>query len=236
MNVALIGYGKMGREIERILLSRGDTVGLIIDKDNSCDINPEKMKGIDVAIEFSTPDSAYSNVVQTLSCGVPVVCGTTAWIDKLNDVQELCKEVDGAFFYASNYSIGVNIMFRLNKMLSQLMEPFSQYDVTVEEIHHTNKIDAPSGTAVTLADDIVDNLSRKDKWVLGASIKPEELNVGALRRAAVPGTHTVVWDSVVDEIELTHRAKGRTGFAEGAIAAARFLMGKKGYFTMNDLF
>lgn len=236
MNVAIIGYGKMGHEIERLLLAAGDSVALVIDKDNAEDINPDKMKGIDVAIEFSAPDAAYDNVVRVIKCGVPVVCGTTAWLDKLPEVQALAKELGGAFFYASNYSIGVNVMFRANRYIAEMMNSFTNYDVTVDEIHHTAKLDAPSGTAVTIADDIVSSLSRKEKWVLGCSTQPEELNVAALRRSIVPGTHTVVWDSEVDELSLTHRAKGRTGFAAGAITAARFLVGKKGYFTMDDLF
>lgn len=235
MKVALLGYGKMGREIEKILISRGHTVDLIIDRDNGGDLSPEKMAGIDVAIEFSTPDSAYDNVVRTLRCGVPVVCGTTAWLDRLSEVKALCEQLGGAFFYASNYSVGVNLMFRVNAMLAKLMEPFAQYDVTVDEIHHTAKLDAPSGTAVTLAEGILEGVSRKKRWELGASTEAEVLNVGAVRRSIVPGTHNVVWDSSVDEITLSHRAKSRAGFAEGAVFAAEFLVGKKGCFSMDDL-
>lgn len=235
MRVALIGYGKMGHEIEKILISRGHSVALIIDKENSEDLSPQKMSSIDVAIEFSAPSVAYENVVKTLRCGVPIVCGTTAWVDKLENVKELCNKLGGAFFYASNYSVGVNLMFKVNSLLAKLMEPFEQYDVTVDEIHHTAKVDAPSGTAVTLAEGILDGVSRKERWVLGASIVPEELNVGAVRRSVVPGTHNVVWDSAVDEITLSHRAKSRAGFAEGAVLAAEFLVGKKGCFGMDDL-
>ncbi len=236
MNVALIGYGKMGREIERILNASGDSVGLIVDRENSCDITSENLKGIDVAIEFSTPDTAYNNVVAIIKCGIPVVCGTTAWLDRLEEVKVLCESERGAFFYASNYSIGVNLMFRINKMLAKMMNSFEQYDVTLEEIHHTAKLDAPSGTAVTLADDIIDNIERKDRWVLGSSIEPTDMNVVALRRASVTGTHKVVWDSAIDEIEITHRANSRAGFAQGAVVAARFLIGKRGCFSMEDLF
>lgn len=235
MKVALIGYGKMGHEIERILVSRGHTVVLIIDRDNSEDLNPKNMVGVDVAIEFSAPSVAFDNIVKTMRCGVPVVCGTTAWLERLNEVKSLCEELKGAFFYASNYSIGVNLMFKVNSILARLMEPFPQYDVTIDEIHHTGKVDAPSGTAVTLAEGVLDGITRKKSWVLGASIEPTELNVGALRRSVVAGTHTVVWDSAVDEITITHRAKSRVGFAEGAVVAAEFLVGKQGCFGMDDL-
>ncbi|MEG0500264.1 MAG: 4-hydroxy-tetrahydrodipicolinate reductase [Rikenellaceae bacterium] len=235
MRVALIGYGKMGHEIEKTLFFRGHTVALIIDKENVADLCPQKMKDIDVAIEFSAPSVAYDNVVNALRCGVPVVCGTTAWVERLEEVKKLCVELDGAFFYASNYSVGVNLMFRINTMLARLMEPFPQYDVTIDEVHHTAKVDAPSGTAVTLAEEILEGISRKKSWVLGASINSEELNVGAVRRSTVPGTHNVVWDSPVDEITITHRAKSRAGFAEGAVLAAEFLIGKKGFFSMDDL-
>lgn len=236
MNIALIGYGKMGKEIEKIILSQGDSVGLIIDKDNPEDLNAEKLKGIDVAIEFSTPATAFDNVITTLKCGVPVVCGTTAWLDRLSEVKALCEEREGAFFYASNYSIGVNLMFRVNKMLASLMNNFPQYDVTVDEIHHTAKLDAPSGTAVTLAEGILDNLDRKEEWVLGCSTKSTDLNMGAVRRSIVPGTHTVTWESEIDQLAFTHTAKGRAGFALGAVVAAKFLVGKKGCFSMEDLF
>lgn len=235
MNVALIGYGKMGHEIEKILILRHHTVVLIIDKDNADELTPEKMRGVDVAIEFSAPSVAYDNIVKTLRCGVPVVCGTTAWADRMESVCGLCEELNGAFFYASNYSVGVNLMFKINSILARLMEPFPQYDVTVDEIHHTQKVDAPSGTALTLAQGILDGVTRKERWVLGDSIVPTELNVGALRRGIVPGTHNVVWDSAVDEITISHRAKSRAGFAEGAVLAAEFIVGKKGCFGMDDL-
>lgn len=235
MKVVLIGYGKMGHEIEKVLISRGHAVSLIIDKDNAEDLTSAKMCGIDVAIEFSAPSVAYDNVVKTLRCGVPVVCGTTAWVERLEEVKTLCEELGGAFFYASNYSVGVNLMFKINSMLARLMEPFPQYDVTVDEVHHTAKVDAPSGTAVTLAEGILEGVSRKKEWVLGASINPADLNVGAVRRSVVPGTHNVVWDSPVDEIAISHRAKNRVGFAEGAVFAAEFIVGKMGFYTMDDL-
>lgn len=235
MKIALIGYGKMGHEIENIAISRGHSINLIIDRDNMNDLSKENLSEIDVAIEFSTPDAAYANIMKCLELGVPVVCGTTAWIDKLNHVKKYCGEVDGAFFYASNYSIGVNLTFRINQMLAEMMNKFTSYDVSLEEVHHTTKIDAPSGTAVTLAGDIIEAIDRKKHWILGASTAPHEMNVTAIRRGTAPGTHTVVWDSPVDEITLSHRAKGRVGFAEGAVVAAEFLVGKKGVYGMNDL-
>lgn len=235
MNIALVGYGKMGREIEKILVDRGHTIGLIVDQDNADDLNDKNLKGIDVAIEFTTPATAYDNVVKCLEAGVAVVCGTTAWLDKMDQITELCREKNGAFFYASNYSVGVNITFKVNELLARLMNPFSEYDVTVEEVHHTQKQDAPSGTAITIAEGIIDNLDRKTNWVCETTIKPEELEILAIRRSVVPGTHTVTYESDIDLITLCHNAKTRRGFAVGAVLATEFLCGKKGIYTMNDL-
>lgn len=235
MKIALIGYGKMGKEIEQILIARGHTIPLIIDLNNTNDLDAAHLKEIDVAIEFTTPSTAYGNVVKCLEAGVPVVCGTTAWLDKLPQVEQLCKEKTGAFFYASNYSIGVNIFFEINRRLAQLMNRFGEYDVTIEETHHTQKKDAPSGTAVTLAEGILENLDRKQKWVCGTTTVPEELEVVAIRRSVVPGTHTVTYESDVDSLSITHMAKSRRGFALGAVLAAEFLRGKTGIFSMKDL-
>lgn len=235
MKAAIIGYGKMGREIEKQLISRGHEVGLVIDVDNASDLNAEKMKGIDVAIEFTTPDTALGNIKKCLEIGVPVVCGTTAWTVHLPEVTALCKERDGAFFYASNYSVGVNITFRLNKILAEMMNRFPEYDVTVEEVHHTQKKDAPSGTAITIAEDIVAGLDRKAKWVGETTTEPDELEVVSIRRSIAPGTHTVTYESEVDSLTLTHNIKSRTGLAFGAVMAAEFLAGKRGIYSMNDL-
>lgn len=235
MNVALIGYGKMGKEIEQVLKSRSHNVALIIDFDNANDLNAQNLKNIDVAIEFSAPSVAYSNVVKCIENGVAVVCGTTAWLDKYDSVVELTKAKNSAFFYASNYSIGVNLFFEVNKKLAKLMNPYSEYDVTVEEVHHTQKKDAPSGTAITIAEGILEGIDRKEKWVCGTTIEPSELEIAAIRRSVVPGTHTVTWESDVDMLRIEHTAKGRKGFAVGAVVAAEFLCGKKGVFTMNDL-
>ena len=235
MKIALIGYGKMGKEIEQILIARGHTIPLIIDLNNTNDLDTAHLQKVDVAIEFTTPSTAYGNVVKCLEEGVPVVCGTTAWLDKLPEVEQLCKEKNGAFFYASNYSIGVNIFFEINRRLAQLMNRFGEYDVTIEETHHTQKTDAPSGTAVTLAEGVLENLDRKQKWVCGTTTVPEELEVVAIRRSVVPGTHTVTYESDVDALSITHMAKSRRGFALGAVLAAEFLHGKTGIFSMKDL-
>lgn len=235
MKIALIGYGKMGKEIEQILIARGHTIPLIIDLNNTNDLDAAHLQEVDVAIEFTTPSTAYGNVVKCLEAGIPVVCGTTAWLDKLPEVEQLCKEKNGAFFYASNYSIGVNIFFEINRRLAQLMNRFGEYDVTIEETHHTQKKDAPSGTAVTLAEGVLENLDRKQKWVCGTTTVPEELEVVAIRRSVVPGTHTVTYESDVDALSITHMAKSRRGFALGAVLAAEFLHGKTGIFSMKDL-
>lgn len=235
MKVAIIGYGKMGHEIENVLKARGCEVGLIIDADNAGDLNAQKLAGIDVAIEFSAPAVAFENIVKCIECGVPVVCGTTAWLDRYDEVVELCKKKNGAFFYASNYSIGVNLFFKINAELAKMMNQFSEYDVTLNEVHHTQKKDAPSGTAITLAEGILENCKRKKQWHLGTTTEADLLEITAQRRSVVPGEHTIVWESDVDTITIQHNAKSRRGFAVGAVVAAEFLVGKKGIFTMNDL-
>lgn len=238
MKIALIGYGKMGHEIEKILVSRGHTIPLIIDMNNTDQLTAANLARCDVAIEFTTPDTAYGNIVTCLNSGVPVVCGTTAWLDKLPEVTELCVKNNGAFFYASNYSVGVNIFFAINRQLAQLMNRFSEYDVTVNEVHHVQKKDAPSGTAVTLAEDILAGIDRKTVWHLGATTVPNELEITAQRRAMVPGIHTIVWESDADVITIDHNAKNRSGLAVGAVLAAEFLADKRGtgrVYGMKDL-
>ncbi len=230
----------MGREIERVLLDRGHEVALVIDMDNAGDLCAEKMRNVDVAIEFTTPDTALGNIKKCLEIGVPVVCGTTAWTAHLPEVEALCRERGGAFFYASNYSIGVNVAFELNRRLAEMMNRFPEYDVTVEEVHHTQKKDAPSGTAITIADDIVARLDRKQKWVGQTTTEPSELEVVSVRRSIAPGTHTVTYESPVDAITLTHNIKSRAGLAAGAVSAAEFLAsevaaGRKGVYSMKDL-
>lgn len=238
MKIALIGYGKMGHEIERILVSRGHTLPLIIDLNNTDQLTAENLSGCDVAIEFTTPATAYGNVVTCLEAGIPVVCGTTAWLDKLPEVTALCERTHGAFFYASNYSVGVNIFFAINRQLAQMMNRFPEYDVTLNEVHHVQKKDAPSGTAVTLAEDILAGIDRKSSWFLGTTTDADKLEVTAQRRAMVPGIHTVVWESDADIITIDHNAKNRSGFAMGAVLAAEFLADKRGVgkvFGMKDL-
>ncbi len=241
----------MGREIERILVERGHEVTLVIDVGRNADggisyanIDDIEGSGVDVAIEFTTPDTALGNIRKCLETGVPVVCGTTAWTAHLPEVEALCREKSGAFFYASNYSIGVNVVFELNRRLAAMMNRFPGYDVTVEEVHHTQKKDAPSGTAIVMADDIVAALDRKERWVLGCpavgGADPAELEGVSGGRSVAPGTHTVTYESPVDAITLTHNIKSRAGLAAGAVSAAEFLVsevaaGRKGIFSMNDL-
>lgn len=235
MKVAIIGYGKMGHEIEQILLERDIKPFLIIDMENSDDLNSEKLAEADVAIEFTTPGTAYDNIKRCIDAGVPVVAGTTGWLERYDEIVEYCKEKNGAFFYASNYSIGVNLMFYINEKLASLMNDFPQYDVTINEVHHTQKKDAPSGTAITLAEGILEGCKHKKSWHLGTTNNPQKLEVTAQRRSIVPGTHTVVWDSEMDKITIEHEAKSRRGFALGAVTAAEFMVGKRGFYSMKDL-
>lgn len=237
MKTVIIGYGKMGHEIEKILSARGHEIVLIVDEHNRSDLAMEKLRrlGAQTAIEFTTPDTAFGNITACLEAGVGVVSGTTGWLDRLGEVESLCRERGGAFFYASNYSVGVNIFFRVNEALANMMDSFESYDVTIEEVHHTQKKDAPSGTAITIAEGILARLGRKEKWVGETTTAPGELEVLAIRRSIVPGTHTVTYESPDDSITITHSAKGRTGFATGAVLAAEFICGKQGIFTMEDL-
>jgi 4-hydroxy-tetrahydrodipicolinate reductase len=234
----------MGREIERVLRERGHQVARIIDVANAGELTAENMRGVDVAIEFTAPDAALGNIRRCLEIGLPVVCGTTAWTAHLPEVEELCRKRGGAFFYASNYSIGVNVVMELNRRLAAMMNRFPDYDVTIEEVHHIEKKDAPSGTAIVLANSILAELDRKTHWVGGVSATgapdPSELEVVSIRRSVAPGTHTVTWESPVDAITLTHNIKSRAGLAAGAVSAAEFLTaevaaGRGGVYTMKDL-
>lgn len=238
MKIALIGYGKMGHEIEKILVSRGHTLPLIIDQDNTDQLTAENLNQCDVAIEFTTPATAFDNIVTCLKAGIPTVCGTTAWLDRLPEMTDLCQQTSGAFFYASNYSIGVNIFFAINRQLARMMNQFPEYDVTLNEVHHVQKKDAPSGTAVTLAEDILAGIDRKTSWHLGTTTDRDKLEVTAQRRAMVPGIHTIVWESDADTITIDHNAKNRSGFAMGAVLAAEYLADKRGIgkvYGMKDL-
>jgi len=234
MKIALVGYGKMGKEIESIALDRGHDITLTIDQNNQADLTVDNLKGIDVVIEFTNPDSAYQNYMTCFEAGVPVVSGTTGWLDQLNEVKSSCENGNG-FFYASNFSLGVNLFFELNKKLAQLMSGFDQYNVDMEEIHHIHKLDSPSGTALTLAEGVLENHPVKSSWIEGLSTKDSEMSIVAKRHGAVPGTHSITWHSEVDEIQIQHQAYSRKGFAFGAVLAAEFMPGKSGFFGMKDL-
>lgn len=229
MRIALLGYGKMGKAIETIALERGHSIML---KVSSASEN-FSLQNCDVAIDFSLPTSAVANISKCLEAGVPVISGTTGWLDDYDDIVSLCNSKKGTFLYASNFSLGVNIFFELNKTLAKLMEKLPQYEVNIEEIHHTQKLDAPSGTAITLANDIIDE-TNYEKWTLNTP-KQNEIGILAKRIENVPGTHDVNYDSAVDSIQIKHTAHSRQGFALGAVIAAEYVHDKKGVFTMKDV-
>jgi 4-hydroxy-tetrahydrodipicolinate reductase len=229
MNIGLFGYGKMGRMIEQVAVNRGHRIGGAIDNPNeSMDFG-----NIDIAIDFSSPDAAFQNICSCFNAGVPVISGTTGWLNRFEEAVTLCQEKGGAFIYASNFSLGVNLFFELNKQLARLMANVPGYTAAVEEIHHIHKLDAPSGTAITLAEDIAAN-SNYCGW-LAEKIESDKLPVYSKRIGETPGTHTVRYHSGVDDIEITHTAHNREGFALGAVLAAEWLIGKKGVFTMSDV-
>ena len=230
MRIALLGYGKMGKEIEKIALKRGHSIVIKADVDTVYDITDA-----DVAIDFSVPTSAVNNITNCFNNKVPCISGTTGWLSQYNNVIAQCKEKDGAFIYASIFSLGVNIFFEMNKYLAKMMNQLKQYNVSIEEIHHTQKLDAPSGTAITLADGIIEN-SNFDGWqLIEENPKDNEIPITAKRIENVPGTHTTTYESEVDRIDITHTAHNRQGFALGAVIAAEWILGKTGVFTMNDV-
>ncbi|SHJ41345.1 dihydrodipicolinate reductase [Arenibacter nanhaiticus] len=229
MNIALFGYGKMGKMIEQIALNRNHTIVEKIDLDTT-DIDYSK---IDVAIDFSMPNAAFSNIKSCLEHNIPIICGTTGWLKDYDKAVSLCKEKNGAFIYASNYSLGVNLFFELNSYLAKMMKQLKEYNVSMEEIHHTQKLDAPSGTAITLAEGIIEETDYSG-WQLDTA-NENEIAITAKRIADVPGTHTVSYDSAVDSIEIKHTAHNREGFALGAVVAAEWIVGKKGVFSMKDV-
>jgi 4-hydroxy-tetrahydrodipicolinate reductase len=235
MKIALIGYGKMGKAIEEVALSKGHEIVLKIDLDNAADFNQENIAKADVAIEFTGPHSAKQNVLKCLELGIPVVCGSTGWLADWQEVADTCAAKNGTLLYASNFSIGVNLFFELNKYLAKLMQAHTDYAVSMKEIHHTQKKDAPSGTAITLAEQIMEVLPNKKHWVNHASENPEALSILSERIDPAPGTHTITWHSAIDDIEITHTAHTRKGFASGAVLAAEFLAGKKGIYTMQQV-
>lgn len=235
MNIALIGYGKMGKEIEQIALSRGHKIALIVDAHNASSYTLEELKKADAAIEFSTPDSALSNIYKCFDAGVPVVVGTTGWLNKLEEVKKACADKKQTLFYTSNYSIGVNLFFKLNQQLAKLMNKHKEYNVSMEEIHHVHKLDAPSGTAISLANQVLENIDDKKKWVNAETENKTELGIVSKRLDEVPGTHTVTYRSEIDEISISHIAFSRKGFALGAVVAAEWVHDKKGVFGMEQL-
>lgn len=235
MNIALIGYGKMGKAIEEIALQRGHTIVLKIDFDNLQDFTKENLRKADAAIEFTGPHSAFDNVLRCLEYGVPLVCGSTGWLDKWDEAKKRCEEVNGTLLYASNFSVGVNLFFEINQYVASLMSKHPEYDVSMEEIHHTQKKDAPSGTAITLAEQVLANIRSKTNWVNEAATKPEELSITSKRIDPAPGTHSIRYSSPIDDIEIIHTAHSRKGFATGAVLAAEFLAGKKGMYTMKEV-
>lgn len=235
MNIAIIGYGKMGREIEKLALERNHQVVLIVDENNINALTKDDFSKVDVAVEFSVPQSAYSNIQLCFDHHIPVVSGTTGWLEKFEQIVERCKFEQQSFFYASNYSIGVNLFFMLNKQFAKIMNRFTAYDVTIEETHHKQKVDAPSGTAITLAEGLIENLEQKTKWAKEIALTKDSVAIKSYREDAVPGNHKVIYNSDFDQITIEHDAKSRKGFALGAILAAEYIVDKKGCFTMNDL-
>ncbi|WP_160718086.1 4-hydroxy-tetrahydrodipicolinate reductase [Chitinophaga solisilvae] len=235
MKIALIGYGKMGKAIDAIATAKGHEVILRIDADSQHLLEKEQLGQADVAIEFTTPETAYHNVLKCFEAKVPVVCGTTGWLEKLPAIKELCSKYQGGFLHATNFSIGVNIFFEVNKKLADLMAAQPQYNVWMEEIHHTQKKDAPSGTAITLAEQLLGAVTRKTNWVNASSEQPETLSIISKRIDPAPGTHTITYTSAIDDITITHTAHSREGFAAGAVTAAEWLTGRQGVFSMRDV-
>ena len=249
MNIALIGYGKMGKMIEQIAISRGHTIVSIIDIDNQEEFDSDAFASADVAIEFTSPTAAYGNYLKAFAKNVKVVSGSTGWMDEHGDeVRRLCTEGGQTLFWASNFSIGVAIFSAVNRYLARIMDRFPQYDVEMEETHHVHKLDAPSGTAITLAEELVENIGRKTKWVKGTLLAPDgtltgdtshasdEVPVSSIRRDEVPGIHSISYDSEADRITITHDAHSRKGFALGAVLAAEFTAEHSGLLTTSDLF
>lgn len=243
MKLAILGYGKMGRIIEQFATERGHEIVLKVNEHNLADLNIANLKNAEVAIDFSTPDSVLKNIEICFDAGVAVVVGTTGWYGRLQEVKDQCLEGNNTLLYGSNFSVGVNVFFHINKILAKIMNNYAQYEVQVEEIHHTEKLDSPSGTAMSIAEGILDQLDRKNEWVnelVGSGTelitKPEQLLIESHRIEHVPGTHTVIYSSEVDEIEFKHTAHSRAGFALGAVLAAEWVHNKTGFFNITDMF
>jgi len=234
MNIALIGYGKMGKEIEAIALKRGHNIVLKVDKDNLNTVTEADYKKADVAIEFSTPDTVISNIKKCLNIQLPIVVGTTGWYENFEEIKKLCSLKSGSLFHATNFSLGVNLFFKVNAYLAELMNKYEDYEVSMEEIHHIHKLDKPSGTAITLAEQVLKKLDRKKSWSITEKAK-DILFINDIREGEVPGTHILKYHSDIDDIEIMHKAHSRKGFALGAVIAAEFLNGKKGIYSMSDI-
>lgn len=235
MNIAISGYGRMGKEVEKIALQRNHQIIAKIDTEEAWNEISESSDEIDVVIDFSLPKSAIDNIKRCFELGIPIVTGTTGWYDKLGAIKGQCKNDDATLFYAPNFSIGVNLFFKANKVLAKLMSQFDNYQVSLEETHHIHKLDAPSGTAIKAAEDIITSNNKLSEWVLGETDKNGALPIESIREGEVPGTHLVVYDSDADKLVLKHEAKNRSGFALGAVLAAEYVNNKKGVFTMDDL-
>jgi len=235
MKITLLGYGKMGKEIEKAAIEKGHEIFLKIDSEKDWQTYENVFAQSEIAIDFSMPDTAVANIKKCFKSNIPVVEGTTAWYNQLDEIKSLCKQKNQALFFASNYSIGVNIFFEINKQLASIMNNYESYEPSIEESHHIQKLDAPSGTAITLANEIIEKIERKKKWIKEFSQDPNELAVKSIREGNIPGTHSIFYDSPTDVLEIKHTAKNRKGFAFGAVLAAEFLLGKTGFFTMEDL-
>jgi 4-hydroxy-tetrahydrodipicolinate reductase len=235
MNIALIGYGKMGKAIEEIAVANGHTIVLKIDIANEQECTVENLQKAHVAIEFTSPHSAVQNITKCIEAAIPVVCGSTGWLKEWSTIEQLVQHKNGALVYSSNYSIGVNLFFKITEFASALIAPYKQYNAAITEIHHTEKKDAPSGTAITLAEKVIANTPLKKQWVNHLSNVEEELEIESKRIDPAPGTHTIHYKSIIDDIELTHTAHSRKGFAGGAVLAAEYIVGKKGIFNMQQV-
>ncbi len=239
MKIVLLGYGKMGKEIEKIALQRKHEIILKVDKDNAEKISLQDLQKGDVAIEFSTPDTVITNLKKCFDATLPVVVGTTGWYNQFEEIKNLCLQKNGSLFHATNFSVGVNLFFKVNSYLAELMNRYEEYDVSMEEIHHIHKLDKPSGTAITLAEQLLEKIKRKKEWALAENNEPDEkidiLRINDKREGEVPGTHVVKYSSDIDDIEIMHKAHNRQGFARGSVLAAEFLHNKKGIYSMKDL-
>lgn len=234
MKIALLGYGKMGKEIEKIALSRGHQIVLKVNKENAETITAKELQIADAAIEFSTPHTVLGNIAKCFNAHLPIVVGTTGWYDDFEKIKTTCLNSNNTLFYASNFSLGVNLFFKVNKYLAELMNNYPEYDVCMEEIHHIHKLDKPSGTAITLAEQIIEKIDRKKKWSIDDK-RVENLFIEDKREGEVPGTHIIKYQSEIDDIEIMHKAHNRKGFALGSVVAAEYIHGKKGIYTMNDI-